>query len=359
MMKIDAKVNNIPSLTWNWLRINNADLKVEDNFKLCSKVAISKLPSGVTFTENNLPYISKIRNIDSGMGPAISKYFSDNCIEPSTVVVDSNTKVEKPVIFDFELKNNTANNNHIVIDVKENSALTVIYLFESDKKACGINTVLTKLYARKNAKLHFITVQLAGKEFINCDDIGAFCEENGRIEITQIILGGKKSYTGTLCLLNEYQSSFKSDLAYLCKDEQELDMNFVVNHTGRKTDCLMNVKGTLKDSAKKTYRGTIDFKKGCAGATGNEMEDVFLLSPSVTNKSIPVILCDEEDVAGEHGATIGKLDKNISFYMNSRGISTKDAEKIIAQAKIKHVADLIPDEKIRQKITDFTEECFD
>ena len=115
----------------------------------------------------------------------------------------------------------------------------------------------------------------------------------------------------------------------------------------------MKVNGTLLDGASKTYRGTIDFKNGCAGAKGNEMEEVLLLSPKAVNKSIPVILCDEEDVEGEHGATIGRLSKEMLFYMESRGISEAEAEKIMSRAKIQAAASLIPDEDIKEKINAF------
>ena len=66
-----------------------------------------------------------------------------------------------------------------------------------------------------------------------------------------------------------------------------------------------------------------------------------MLSPDVVNKSIPLILCDEEDVQGEHGATIGRLDENVLFYMNARGISAEQAQKMMARAKIARVAALI------------------
>ena len=115
----------------------------------------------------------------------------------------------------------------------------------------------------------------------------------------------------------------------------------------------MFVNGTLRGNGRKTYRGTIDFKNGCCGSKGNEMEETLLLSPTAINKSLPVILCDEEDVEGEHGATIGRLSSDILFYMQSRGISEKEAEIIMSRAKIQAAADLIPDEEIKNQISDF------
>ena len=120
----------------------------------------------------------------------------------------------------------------------------------------------------------------------------------------------------------------------------------------------MVVKGTLQDKAKKTYRGSIDFKSGCKGADGEETEDVLVLSKDAVNKSVPLILCNEEDIAGEHASTIGKLGDGILFYMQSRGLSKENAEKIMAQAKIRSVASRIEDENINEKINAFMEKVF-
>ena len=85
---------------------------------------------------------------------------------------------------------------------------------------------------------------------------------------------------------------------------------------------------------------------------------MLLLSPTVVNKSIPLILCGEEDIAGEHGSTIGKLGDDTLFYMQSRGIAKQEAEMLMARAKIVRVAALIPDEATVEKINAYLDEVF-
>ena len=87
-----------------------------------------------------------------------------------------------------------------------------------------------------------------------------------------------------------------------------LDMNYIVNHIGKKTTSNVTADGTLKDAAHKVFRGSIDFKRGASGAKGTESEQVLLLGDDVINQTIPLILCAEEDVEGNHGAAIGELD---------------------------------------------------
>ena len=129
-----------------------------------------------------------------------------------------------------------------------------------------------------------------------------------------------------------------------------MDINYVADQRGKKTDVLMNVKGVLMDKAVKTYRGTLDFKSGSSGSVGDEQEDTLLLSPDVVNRSMPVILCQEEDVEGRHGATIGQLGEDLLFYINSRGIDEKEAKRLMVRAKLDSVARLIPDPEIAEKV---------
>ena len=135
------------------------------------------------------------------------------------------------------------------------------------------------------------------------------------------------------------------DIGYFGVAKQNIDINLIVNHIGKKTNCGISVDGALKDAAKKVFKGTIDFKNGSSGSTGAETENVLLLGEDVVNKTIPVILCAEEDVNGSHGATIGELDPQTLFYFAARGIDSETAEDIMTKGRLEVVARKIEDEK--------------
>ena len=110
-----------------------------------------------------------------------------------------------------------------------------------------------------------------------------------------------------------------------------------------KTDTKISVSGVLRDRADKTFRGTIDFIKGCKTATGDEREDVLLMDEGVHNNTVPLILCAEEDVEGAHGASIGKISEEVLNYFASRGIAEDDVTELMAKSRIDAVAGRIPD----------------
>lgn len=84
-----------------------------------------------------------------------------------------------------------------------------------------------------------------------------------------------------------------TEIGYIGQKQQTLDMNLVINHWGKKTNCDIQVDGTLKDAAKKVFRGSIDFKRGSSGSKGAETENVLLLGDDVENKTIPLFFAQK------------------------------------------------------------------
>lgn len=85
----------------------------------------------------------------------------------------------------------------------------------------------------------------------------------------------------------------------------------------------MNAGGVLRDKAHKLFRGTIDFPLGSSGAKGYENEDVLILGEDVINQTVPLILCAEEDVEGNHGASIGRPSDDVLFILQAEALTKK------------------------------------
>ena len=70
---------------------------------------------------------------------------------------------------------------------------------------------------------------------------------------------------------------------------------------------------------------------------------MLILGDDVVNKTVPLILCAEENVEGTHGATIGELDADTMFYFESRGIDRETAERIMAYAAVERLIHMAED----------------
>ena len=357
-MEQTIDLNPIPYLTWTWLKINND--KVSYDFSINQNDGkVTQLPDGVEITEGKTVK-TELPEPESAIGKEAAALISQ--ASNGKIYTITKSTGEKPLIIRIAVDSNSA--THQIIHVKAGTSAKVIIVYESPSTSSGtagttstevLSGIITKIYAEDDANLHISKVQLYGSNVNQIDDTAVVCGERAKVTLTQIELGGTHIDAGFHATLQGYQSAFYSDTAYICQGTQYLDMNQVVVHKGRNTVCDMKTHGTAKDEATKTYRGTIDMVKGCAGSNGNEIETTLLLSPKAVVKAAPIILCGEEDIAAEHGSTIGKLSDEMLFYINTRGIDQSLAEELLTRAKVTAAAGTIEDEGIQKEISDFLE----
>ena len=276
---------------------------------------------------------------------------------PLKVITTKNgVKVDKPVKITYRAGEENSLNSHIIY-VSEGSELTLIEVFESENKE-NLLGLQTRVYVCENASIKLVRVNLLSESTDHFDDLGFHLENDAKAELVQLVLGGKRSYVGVRTELVGRKSEYRSATGYLCKGDSLLDMNFVTNEWGKKVSSNMDASGVLLDNSTKVYRGTIDFKEGAKGASGFEKEDTLLFSPSIINKSVPLILCHEEDVEGDHGATIGRIDEKLLFYIKSRGIDEKAAKQLMTEAYINAVTEQIGDDETEGKVIKYVSEVF-
>lgn len=140
------------------------------------------------------------------------------------------------------------------------------------------------------------------------------------------------------------------NVIYLGKESQVFDLNYIGKLYGEKSEIDIEIQGALNDKAKKHFKGTIDFKKGSKKAKGNENEFCMLLSEEAKSIALPMLLCGEEDVEGNHSTAAGKIDKKALFYIMSRGFSKQDAMKLIVRARFNKILEKIENEDIKLEI---------
>ena len=341
-MQSTINLNPIPYLTWTWLKINK-DTVTYDFTLTENNGTDAQLPSNVSVSAGKA-VTTELPEPEASIGEAAAKLIT-SAAAGKIYTFEKSKEETKPLIIRIKADTNSATYN--IIHAKAGAEAKVIIVYEG---AAALSGVVTKIYAEEDANVQITKVQLFDKAVNQIDDTQVVCGERAKVGLIQVVLGGAHTDASFHATLAGYQSKFVSDTAYLCRENQYIDMNQTVVHTGKKTDCNMKTDGTVKDNATKTYRGTIDMRRGCSGSTGNEMETTLLLSPEAVVKAAPIILCGEDDISAEHGSTIGKLSPEMLFYMNSRGIDQQTAEALLTRAKITATAANIPDETVREEI---------
>ena len=241
----------------------------------------------------------------------------------------------------FRLDFSEAGDSEVSFTAEENSSITVYELHRSNS-AVKLSFDIGKNASVKLVQLLNPTEKLRHETFANCS-------KGGKFQIMTIMTGDGNIYSDNRTELEGDSSSINVEVAYLGKNSQTIDYNIAVNHWGKDTHSEINAAGALMDSAKKVFRGTIDFKTGSSDSKGSENETVIMLGDDVVNKTVPLILCSEENVEGSHGATIGELDDDTLFYFESRGIGREEAERIMAYAALKRLIRLSDDKEFAEQ----------
>ena len=225
------------------------------------------------------------------------------CNEPLAIETTKNEKREELIIGNRD----TARQN-ITAHVQTGSTLSLVVLNLVDKSAGTINTI----------------VEGGGK-------IEVILAETGRFNATDLNIVLK----GDAAVARIYS-------VYYAKNSDVLDLNYRITLLGKNTKADMTVKGALTGNADKIFRGTLDFAKGSKGAVGHENEAVTVLSDTVHNRSVPLMLSHEDDVDGHHGVTIGKIDDAKLFYLTSRGLTENDAGRLILAGAAEPIIKRLP-----------------
>ena len=361
--KIDMIVNRLPAKTWNRLSVNQAEVKdlafdgwqrpvITVRYPKDEKPVVKEL---VTEQEDTL--YKGMEKIHTGMGAEVSrlkpKGATDICVETAEEREMSNERKESMrcdevvLVLDYPDQKNCFQD--VKIHANAGESVTVWTVVRSKKDAEGKAVLRTLMRAEEDAKIRLVQVDLLGDRMQLFNDIGAESGKQAQIEVVQLFLGAEKIWAGSYATLTGEKSHLQLDAGYYREKQQLLDMNYVAQHIGKKTESNMNVGGVLQNASKKVFRGTIDFPLGCVSAKGDEMEDVLILGEDAINQTVPLILCAEEDVEGNHGASIGRPADEVLFYLASRGLSEEDACNLLARAKLEALCNCIGEQEIAEQ----------
>ena len=348
MEQFIKKERRIPVSTWSWLRVNDTEIKLYG-----SKEAIEdriSLPTGIYYSRNLDEFDFSEDPSAFFLSPDTIKFINENANYCHYIKIPKTYNGVEPIKINLYLDDqNPIITDDIIIEAEEDSNAAIILKYTSEKSVyhhCG----RTRVIARKNSNIRIIKIQMMEDESTHMDSIGVFVEEGAYAQLLVGELGASKPISSCNIVLSGDESRADLDVLYLGHGSRNIDISTRVEHRGIKSISKTCVKGVLMDESKKILRDTLDFISGSRGSKGSEEESVLMLSPKVKNISVPILLCGEDDVEGEHAASSGKPDDKILFYLMSRGFSKIEAMKILAEAAFSSVIENIPDEELKDEI---------
>ena len=271
--------------------------------------------------------------------------------ESVNISVPEDTIIQEPIVLDylFDEDNNCLVDN-IKITMNKNSKASFILHYCNDIEENCFHCLKQETILKENSSASIVIANMLSDEsnsFIAVEnDIG----KDACLNHTMIELGGKNKISNYNSKLTGDNSENVIKSIYLGTNNDVIDINYNIETIGKNSKCNIESQGAITDKAKKNFKGIIDFKKGSCKSVGTENENCMILSDKAKSKSMPVLLCHEEDVNGEHGVSSGKLDENKLFYIMTKGISYDEAKKLIVKANFSEIIRDIPNTDLQQEI---------
>ena len=320
---------NVPAAqTWNRLHANSLSVTVPDH-----------ADEGKVY----LPLPRLFERIECGMGQEVTDYVESQAFKSDFYNVPAHTKREDPIVVAVSAAQNQCANTGVI--VREGAEATVVIAAfagdvdgdaptgsDANDDALPTSAALTRIVVEAGAKLHLIEMLGVNEGQQHLESVGLEIHQDAAVDVKQYALGGSTIGLGLTANLVGAQARLDLNNRYHATHEETLDINHLVRMRGTSTRALLTESGVLNEAAKKTLRATIDLVRGAKDAQGNEIETVMILGDDVVNKTMPAILCDEDDVAGNHGATIGSVSPEQLDYLAARGLSHQAAEQMFIRA---------------------------
>ena len=352
-------LNEAPVRTARNFRINNIKLEnvnISEISREFNNVIIKNDSSKISISNDVSDFKLKY-----GLSKDLENQVNLNANQKYKILIDSKSTKNIEIDFNFDNENIELIDN-IEIEALSGAKANIIIKYDNSLNLNCLKTNNSKmdekyyhngvirLLANKDSNINIVIVNFINTKSDNFISIENNLGENVKLKYTIIDFGGKNSITNYYSNLQGKSSNNILNTIYLGQENQLFDLNYIAELRGEKANIDIDVQGALKDEAKKNFKGTIDFKKGCKKAKGNENEFCMLLSNKAKSIALPMLLCSEEDVEGNHSTSSGKAGEKELFYIMSRGFEYKEAMKLLVKANFNKIIENIKDEDLKLKV---------
>ncbi|AEC02960.1 SufD family Fe-S cluster assembly protein [Parasphaerochaeta coccoides] len=346
-------VNILPRLTYRRMGLNGGDF--QDELAVAGSLPKKPVPppSDDYVIKDSAAFTSQVA-VPSGIGDQFVAHVRSSANAGFFIGVKPHVRVTDPIIIPYVVDSSSpAIVDDTVLVAGEGSNVTLVQTIHSagTPAAARYYAGSTRVVAHPHSHVTIVQVQLLDDQAVSFIDCGVHAEEGATVKVVHVLIGGRRMFGGSKAFLAGDDASYELGTMFLGDNERVSEMNYMATHQGKRTHSDLVGRGALLDKAVKTFKGTIDFLPGAVGSKGAEEEFSLMFSPQVRNKSVPLILCGEEDVEGAHAVSTGRIDVDSLFYLMSRGLDETTARKLLVEAQFEPIIAMIPDENIRDEVS--------
>ena len=240
---------------------------------------------------------------------------------------------------------------HIAVDVGRNAEAKVLLVYRSAEGKRLLMVPEVTLNVADGANLRFMSVQGLdhAASVVVHQRVQLGRDSTGRIG--EVGLGGKLGRLDLGVRLEGDGASSDVVGLYFGEGIQTLDYRMLITHVGRSTTSDVFLKGAVEDDAQSVFTGLLRIEKDAQKTSTFETNRNLVLSDNAKAHSVPnlEILCD--DVVCGHGSSVGPLEQEHLYYLQSRGLGKERAERLLIKGFFREVIDRLPIEGLEDPVS--------
>jgi Fe-S cluster assembly protein SufD len=241
---------------------------------------------------------------------------------------------------------------HVVVRVGENAEASVLVVYRS---ADGLRLLMAPeidLEVAAGGRLRYLAVQGLDRAATSVVHQRVTLGRDATARIGEIGLGARLGRLDLGVRLTGDGSSSEVVGLYFGEGEQTLDYRMLITHEGKSTTSDVFLKGAVEDDAQSVFTGLLRIEKNAKGTSTFETNRNLVLSENAKAQSVPnlEILCD--DVVCGHASSVGPLEQEHLYYLQSRGLTRVRAERLLIRGFFQEVIDRLPIEAVGAPVSE-------
>ncbi len=269
------------------------------------------------------------------------------------VYVPKGVKVNQPLLHVAALMPGQADVGHTLVILDEGAEATVVSETVSvDPSASSLYCGGIEIILRPGARLRYVNMQNWNQATFHFAHQKAVVAERASLEWTLGALGGRLAKVNQHLVLDGPESEGIVNGVMFAENRQHLAYHTLQHHRTPKTKSDLLYKGALQDQSHLVWRGMIRVEPGAVQADGYQRNDNLMLSQTARTDCIPGLEILADDVRCTHGATAGRVDDEEIFYCQTRGLTRREATRLVVTGFFQQVLDRITIDSVREALTD-------
>jgi Fe-S cluster assembly protein SufD len=318
-----------------------------DGYDICLMSAAFKKPKYKIVLDNYFNKIANKKNSVTNLNTAFSK-------EGTYINIPKHVVLSKPIqILNFY----TGSEKDILLQprnlivVGENSYVQIFERHQSLTDNVVLTNSVTEIFAGKRAIVDFYKVQNDKRSASLIDNTYVQQKESSVVSVNTFSFGGKLTRNNLEFYHEGEHITSNLNGITIIEGKQHVDNHTLVNHKFENCESHELYKGIYDDDATGVFNGKVIVDKEAQKTNAYQQNDNILVGDKASINAKPQLEIFADDVKCSHGCTIGQMDENALFYMQSRGIPKKEAKALLLFAFGNDVVEKIKIPALKSRIT--------